>query len=52
MPKGNEHFAGFSFPGGHAALALCRFEMFMWLGRRFISRRSIAVHTLPVQQSA
>ncbi len=30
------HVAGFSFPSGHATLALCLFGMFAWLGWQFI----------------
>ena len=37
------HVAGFSFPSGHATLALCLFGMFAWLGWQFI--RSSAART-------
>lgn len=33
-----EQVAGFSFPSGHAALSLCLFGMFIWLGWRYLKR--------------
>lgn len=35
------HFAGFSFPSGHATLSFCLFGMFIWLGWRYIKGSAI-----------
>jgi undecaprenyl-diphosphatase len=33
------HIAGFSFPSGHAAMSLCLFGMFAWLGWKYLKDR-------------